>query len=821
MNWKNKVMKSLLLLCLFTFLPLTTQGAPAWPFPFKVKQPDGTVLTVRLHGDEHFNWVTTTDDILLTTKDNAYYVAKIDDDGQLKATTLLAHDQQQRTAAEQTAIRQQAPRRTLFAERGNQTMAARRAPQVTSSSYFPHTGSPRVLVILAAFQDKGFTLTKPVESFEQYLNGNTRVDYGHREDLNYYSVAKYFETVSHEQFKPQFDIVGPVTLPQNLAYYGGTNSSGSDEKMKELCTDAVTKAMEAKPDLDLSKYDNVNNDKVLELVYIIHAGYGQNTSGPANTMWAKVSNFSSNVPIKDGYEFGRGGCQSELMFNDEYYKGGVPWINGIGPFIHEFSHGMGLPDLYVTTAGDAAKAHNQSMQAWDVMDYGIYNNSGYRPAAYTAWEQEAMGWITIEELKEPTLNISLTPVIDGGKAYKIQSPNKPNEYIVLENIQQKGINRNAHGTGLLAYHVDYANDVVNMGDNPNNTAGHPRVAVIPSGGDSYPIAFTHGKDEQATASKPYTYEQWMDMHADTPFPGTQDVKTLTDEQALPNFCFYSGDTKNPVGHSLYRIREAENGTITFNYDMEGALTLTDGESITDLLPYAGQTCDIIYKRKFTQDKMATICLPFDYKKQAGETIYTFKGIEKEGDKYIATMQEVNTETLTANTPYMYLPAATGEVDFSGTYNIPATIEAGETIVDDWTFKGTFDKQQWVNAPAADIYGFSAQDVSEQGISQGQFVKVGAMVEIPALRCYIEHKQSSTPAPLQTNRRADGEELPTIIYLRLLDASGHATAIGSVQTATGSVTFDDSAWYSLNGTRLTGKPTQKGVYIKNGKKVVIK
>jgi len=570
MNWKNKVMKSLLLLCLFTFLPLTTQAAPAWPFPFKVKQPDGTVLTVRLHGDEHFNWVTTTDDILLTTKDNAYYVAKIDDDGQLKATTLLAHDQQQRTAAEQTAIRQQAPRRTLFAERGNQTMAARRAPQVTNSSYFPHTGSPRVLVILAAFQDKGFTLTNPVKSFEQYLNGNTRENYGHREDRNYYSVAKYFETVSHGLFKPQFDIVGPVTLPQNLAYYGGTDSSsGSDEKMEEFCTDAVTKAMEAYPNLDLSKYDNVNNDKVLELVYIIHAGYGQNTSGPANTMWAKVSNFSSNVPIKDGYEFGRGGCQSELMFNDEYYKGGVPWINGIGPFVHEFSHGMGLPDLYVTTTGNVTKAHNQSMQAWDVMDYGIYNNSGYRPAAYTAWEQEAMGWITIEELKEPTLNISLTPVIDGGTAYKIQNPNKPNEYIVLENIQQKGINGKAFGTGLLAYHVDYANDVVNMGDNPNNTAGHPRVAVIPSGGDSYPTAHTHAEDKPATADKPYSYDDWKAMHAATPFPGTQDVKTLTDEQTLPNFCFYSGDTKNSVGHSLFNIKE-ENGVITFDYDEDSA-----------------------------------------------------------------------------------------------------------------------------------------------------------------------------------------------------------------------------------------------------------
>ena len=825
MNWKNKVMKSLLLLCLFTFLPLTTQAAPAWPFPFKVKQPDGTVLTVRLHGDEHFNWVTTTDDILLTTKDNAYYVAEISDDGQLTAGNLLAHDQLLRSTDEQTAIQRQAPRRALFAERSSKLMATRRAPQVTYGSYFPHTGEPRVLVILAAYADKGFTLKDPKESFGQYLNGETQKNLGHRENLNYCSVAKYFETVSHGQFKPQFDIVGPVTLPQNLAYYGNT-SSPNNEKIMELCQDAVNAALAANRDLDVTLYDN-NGDGNIELVYVVHAGYGENTSGPKETMWAKVSSLSGVTA--NGKTISYGGCQSELMFNDQYYedyveknpdaKNSTPWINGIGPFCHEFSHSLGLPDLYVTTTA-AQKTINQSMQAWDVMDYGIYNNSGYRPAAYTAWEQEAMGWISIEELTEPTTNLSLTPVIDGGTAYKIQNPDKPNEYIVLENIQKKGLNGYAKGHGLLAYHVDYNSNNVYMGDNPNNTVGHPRVAVIPSGG----LQFSTYCIDQTIGGVTYTEAQWNESHAATPFPGTKSVTLLTDEQALPNFYFYEGSTANKksVGHRLYGITEDTSaGTVTFNYDMEGALTLTDGESITDLLPYAGQTCDIIYKRAFTQDKMATICLPFDYKKQAGETIYTFKGIEKEGDKYIATMQEVNTETLTANTPYMYLPAATGEVDFSGTYNIPATIEAGETTVDDWTFKGTFDKQQWVEAPATDIYGFSAQDVSEQDISQGQFVKVGAMVEIPALRCYIEHKQSSTPAPLQTNRRADGEELPTIIYLRLLDASGHATAIGSVQTATGSVTFDDSAWYSLNGTRLTGKPTQKGVYINQGKKIVIK
>ena len=34
---------------------------PADPTPHQVKQPDGTSVTLRMHGDEYLNYVTTTD----------------------------------------------------------------------------------------------------------------------------------------------------------------------------------------------------------------------------------------------------------------------------------------------------------------------------------------------------------------------------------------------------------------------------------------------------------------------------------------------------------------------------------------------------------------------------------------------------------------------------------------------------------------------------------------------------------------------------------------------------------------------------------------
>lgn len=61
------------------------------------------------------------------------------------------------------------------------------------------------------------------------------------------------------------------------------------------------------------------------------------------------------------------------------------------------------------------------------------------------------------------------------------------------------------------------------------------------------------------------------------------------------------------------------------------------------------------------------------------------------------------------------------MDFGGAYTIPATLTAGETTSNGWTFKGTYETIEWTTAPTG-TYGSSAQTVGD--ISQGQFVKVG-------------------------------------------------------------------------------------------------
>ena len=246
------------------------------------------------------------------------------------------------------------------------------------------------------------------------------------------------------------------------------------------------------------------------------------------------------------------------------------------------------------------------------------------------------------------------------------------------------------------------------------------------------------------------------------------------------------------------------------------VALTDGQAITGLNSYTSKEIWVSYTREFTANKASTVCLPFAYAPKTGEKFYVFKGIEKEGSEYVATMTEEAGATLVANTPYLYMPS--GNTDFSGAYTIPATIAAGETKSGDWTFVGTYEANTW-DGTQKGIYGFSG--VNDGDIKQGQFVKVGTGVSIAPMRCYLKYKGGAADyqAAPQLGRRA-GIELPQSIRVRLVNANGEVTSIGEEI----SVMREDAAaagWYMLDGRKLSAMPTQKGIYIVNGKKVVIK
>ena len=264
---------------------------------------------------------------------------------------------------------------------------------------------------------------------------------------------------------------------------------------------------------------------------------------------------------------------------------------------------------------------------------------------------------------------------------------------------------------------------------------------------------------------------------------------------------------------------------------KNAITLTGVDDVAAALStYAGKTCEVTYTRSLTADKPSTVCLPFAYTKKEGEKFYAFTDITKDGSgKYIATMTEPGESTLEANKPYLFMP--TGDADFSGTYAIPATIEAGSTTSGHWTFKGVYAYKEWAaNDPEiGKAYGFAG--VAKTGIEVGDFVRVTSGAKIRPMSCYLLWSDTPSNARALTRGADDADELPQSITVRLVGSDGETTAIGTLDTRTGEIDLNSDGWYDMSGRRLSGKPSQKGVYIRstsgrlqgknNGKMVIVK
>ena len=270
-----------------------------------------------------------------------------------------------------------------------------------------------------------------------------------------------------------------------------------------------------------------------------------------------------------------------------------------------------------------------------------------------------------------------------------------------------------------------------------------------------------------------------------------------------------------------------------------------------------------YNRSFTAGKPVTIMLPFNFKRDritlAGSNenpsgkFYEFKGIEENQDhKWVAVMieagetlsNEVVENTLQANHPYLYVPNESTEhwaMYVSDGINIfTEGNEGGEKETEyyygdgmpwnHWKFKGTYQPRYWSETEHFDevgkVYGFAgaSKEVDGKLVEAGEFVRAKVGAKIRPTSCYLKWVEPFDYAPARGMTRgaaAEDEELPQRITVKLVSASGETTAIGTLDTTTGEMTFDSEAWYTLDGVRLSGQPSTKGIYINNGKKVVIK
>lgn len=567
-------MKHTLLFLLFCIVSLGSWAIPARRGTITVQQADGSVITLQMVGDEHFHYyrnVATGEAMRLTAA--GQYVSI--DPAELTAGATMG--QQRRAAAN---------------ARRSQRLVNRTAGPNKVGAFKPTMGQKRGLVILVNFTDKLMASGRQA-AINSMFNQEGYTTGGHVG-----SVHDYFYDQSYGQLDLQFDVVGPVTVSQNMKYYGGNDADGNDLRPATMVIEAL-KLVDSQ--VNFANYD-WDGDGEVDQVYIIYAGYGENSGAAASTIWphewqlsdARSYGDGSGALRLDGVRVDTYACSSELSGT----SGST--LNPIGTACHEFSHCLGFPDTY-----DVDYSGAFGMDAWDVMCSGSYNGpsgAGEVPAGYTAYERWQAGWLTPTELSDPVTVSNMGALHDTSEAYILYNSANRNEYILLENRQPVKwfgyLGEYAAGSGLLATHIDY-NSTVWSNNAVNDTPSRQRMTIIPAG-KTYGTYSSYNRDWIVSAAD---YRSML-------FPGSKHVSELLST----SHASYAGKWfTNPsaLGHDFTEITEA-NGCISFLFD--GGTVIDDGSRWTVTFNPGTGSCSTTalrqstYREKFTLPVATT---PFD------------------------------------------------------------------------------------------------------------------------------------------------------------------------------------------------------------------
>lgn len=524
---------------------LCALAKPARKGVMTVETPDGSSIEVRLVGDEFFHQYLTPDGYPLIETESGFNYCSINADGDvidsgIKATSVAQRDVAALQFLQTVDLKTIDDRIGLRASRNRVTRAGappyKQGYGLFPGAQFPAYGSQKAIVILVEYQDVSFQDSYTVDAkdyFYRMLNEDGFCDkiYGGTG-----SAMQYFKENSQGAFIPEFDVYGPVKLSNSRAYYGA-NQWGNDVRPVEMIMEACELVDEF---VDFKDYDR-DGDGIIDNIYVFYAGQGEASGGPSSSIWPHSFSLDEAGRPKtyyDGVRLNTYACSNEW----EVYRG-VAYPDGIGTFVHEFSHVLGLPDLYNT----ASTGNPFTPDEWSALDYGPYNNDGKTPPNYGAFERYALGWIRPYSL---TKSEALTlPEISENQCFIIKT-DKDTEFYLLENRQQRGWDEFIPGHGMLIWHIDYqptrwTNNTV------NNNSAHQCVDIV------------EADDVRSSSTR----------HADS-FPGTKGVTEFSYD-TTPRLKTWSND---PIDCALSNIAESDLGIISFDVYVENEWIDPDNET---------------------------------------------------------------------------------------------------------------------------------------------------------------------------------------------------------------------------------------------------
>ena len=548
---------------------IAVHAIPAKPIWKTFRQSDGSMLKVKLVGDEHFSYWVTEDQIPLVRNQQDFYYAQVSE-GKLSTTGVLAHEPKVRTVSEMKSMATIASVETL-------RPVVKKELGVSKS----YTGSKKGLIILVDFPDQKFNDDNPQETWNRVAN-----EVGYSENDHIGSVHDYFYDQSYGQFDLTFDVVGPVTMSKMSAYYGSDQSGHQDVHVGEMIKEAC---LGADASVNFQDYD-WDHDGVVDQVFVLYAGLGQATGGTSDRIWPHEYQLQYAIGSTlnlDGVTVNTYACSNEL-YEYTYQKGAstrTRMVNmGIGVICHEFSHCLGIPDFY-----DTDYSGNRGMGSWDLLAAGSYNGPkaiGEIPPGFTSYERNFAGWLDIEKLDKQQVNVSgMLPLTrKGAKAYALYNPQHPDEYFLLENRAIESWDRYVgHNQkrnydakpGLLILHVNYSQSA--WASNSINSGSMQRLAIMGASGEST-----------------------IDESRDTYPLGQKDSITA---KTSPSFSLFNRNTDGSyqLKGELYDIALNANGALSFAYYPNGksstgiSSTYVDAAEVESVYNLHGQQMQSVHQ----------------------------------------------------------------------------------------------------------------------------------------------------------------------------------------------------------------------------------
>ena len=458
---------------------LQAGAIPARGTPMTVRQPDGTEIRIIVSGDEFCKIVRTEDGCAVSLEEDGYvYYASYDFTGAKRITDVRVTPYNRASAAA-TASRN-IPYGMLagdVAKRRAETNRLRKAHRFQPATK-SGTNVKKGIIILAQFDDLKFKYTR-----DNFVDMITKKGYSYGGAVG--SALDYFRDQFEGVADFEFTISPIVTLANGYAYYGENDKLGDDKRAHY----AVKEACQLVDDLiDFSQFD-CDGDGEADNVFVFVAGPDEAQGASAAHIWSHQWYLTSGgIHLSlDGTRINSYAVSTELSRED---GSGKEIFATIGTFCHEYSHALGLMDLYDTDNYDSGGLFSSIGQCTTLMDYGNYNNNGNTPPNYNSMELWSLGLGLAEEF-EPGPQ-TLAP-LSSQKRYFVAETDTEGEYYFFECRAPEGWDAFVGGSGMLIYHYDASeNDAGNslkarerwVENLVNCNPGHPCFDMI----ESVPIA---------------------------------------------------------------------------------------------------------------------------------------------------------------------------------------------------------------------------------------------------------------------------------------------------------------------------------------------